>query len=269
MVILNAAIIWEAPLAIQVALLYWLSGRIVFLQLRIHRMWFYFNAIVGTAIHETSHAVGCIITGIRITEFRPFSPRSDGTLGWVTHTNRGPVISAIISIAPLFGNGEALYLLGKILFAGIAEPVLQIPEASSESTGAVLANLWQYVVDYGNHRIAAIKQIDLGDWRSYLFFYLAMSIGSHATPSMVDIKHFVAAMISIMVVLFVGGWVLVGYGPGGWTATIGEVIGKVALGMTAVVALSVAFCVLAVLLNFLLFLVVHSVRIVRTWARCR
>ena len=269
MVLLNAAVIWAAPLAIQVALLYWLSGRIVFLQLRIHRMWFYFNAIVGTAIHETSHAVGCIITGTRITEFRPFSPRSDGTLGWVTHTKRGPVISAIISVAPLFGNGAVLYLLGKTLFAGVAEPFLQIPEASTESTGAVLANLWQYMIDYGNHLMAAIKHIDLGDWRSYLFFYLAMSIGSHATPSMVDIKHFVAAMIPIMVVLFVGGWVLVGYGPGGWTATIGEVIGKVALGLTAVVALSAAFCVFAVLLNLLLFLIVHSVRIVRARVRYR
>lgn len=48
-------------------------------------MAYYWIVAPGVACHETGHALGCVLTGTRITKFVPFRPSSDGTLGYVEH----------------------------------------------------------------------------------------------------------------------------------------------------------------------------------------
>ena len=54
------------------------------------------NWLIHTLIHESAHAIACLMLGVRIRNFQA----SDGKGGMVVHDKTGPVRSTIISLAP-------------------------------------------------------------------------------------------------------------------------------------------------------------------------
>ena len=54
------------------------------------------NWLIHTLIHESAHALACLLLGVRIRNFQA----SDGKGGMVVHDKTGPIRSTIISLAP-------------------------------------------------------------------------------------------------------------------------------------------------------------------------
>ncbi|MEM7234159.1 MAG: hypothetical protein AAF517_18420 [Planctomycetota bacterium] len=236
------------PLILQLALLYWIARQLSRAEVRIHRRWFYLNAAFGTSVHETGHAIACLITGTRIHEFRPFSPRPDGTLGWVTHSKTGRFRMAVISIAPLFGNAAAILLLCQVVFGSIAAHLVETPTLSlqgTDGTGDVFVRLADFLRDYFVYFVNGLGALPFDDWRTYVFLFLATSAAAHAAPSHVDLKHFFAAMIPVLLGAAVFVWILSFTPPESWGGATARGIAFAMDRLTAMVSLSVVFTTIA------------------------
>ncbi len=210
------------PLAIQVIILYGLSQLIDRLVLRnLGRGWYLALTWPGVMVHELSHLAGCLITFTRVTRIELFHPHGN-TLGMVEHVQtRNPIKNIIISIAPLFGVTAVLWLLTRWVFPDLyIEQVNAVRVGLSDFTS--FSNFFSFSGEYVRTLFTYIGQLfqamDFGQWQTYVFLYLMITLSSHAAPSKVDLKHTyvgLAGLAALFVLLgFVARWLDIG---GVWT----------------------------------------------------
>ncbi|MBI5037133.1 MAG: hypothetical protein HZC01_00270 [Candidatus Kerfeldbacteria bacterium] len=181
------------PLVLQLLVLYGVSQAIDRLVLRyLGRGWYLALTWPGVVVHELSHFVGCIITFTRVTRVELFHPHGN-TLGMVEHVQtRNPIKNIIISIAPLFGVTFIMWLLTRWAMPtfyhdqlGVVRGALQDADTYSHFfslSGAFISQYWDSLTEL-------LSVIDFGQWQTYLFLYLMITLSSHAAPSNVDLKH--------------------------------------------------------------------------------
>ena len=154
----------------------------------------------GTIAHEVSHAVGCLITGARITRFAIFE--RDG--GYVAHTEpKIPVIGQVlISLAPIIGCGILMVLCLGLAGIGDVDPDLPArltlsAEGMGEFVGATLSAI-----------SGAVKGVGGADWASpltYLWLYLAVSMAAMLGPSRGDLRNASLGMgVTILIIWGLG-----------------------------------------------------------------
>lgn len=191
------------PLVIQLGLLYLLSQATDHLVMRwLGRGWYLATQWPGVIVHELSHLVGCLITFTRVHEVKLFAP-SNETLGYVSHAEtHNPIKKVIISIAPLFGVTLVMWLLVKFFMPGLYMDILNpLKEALTDygSFQHVLGNLGEAGKIYVHYFVTLWHNIDLGDWKTYVFLYFMITLASHAAPSSVDMKHALGGVIGLIV----------------------------------------------------------------------
>lgn len=142
----------------------WLNGRF-FASKALHLLYY-----IGAFIHESSHALLCLCTGAKIVEFEVFS-----TQPHVTHTkSRLPLIGGLlISAAPIFGGLLFLFLV-KYFILGDYFALLTPDET------------WKSILLTPIH---FLLQLDLLNWKSWVFILLLMNSGAMLGPSFQDIKN--------------------------------------------------------------------------------
>ena len=155
----------------------WLNGR--YLNNRVVR-WFYY---VGAVVHETSHAMLCVLTGAKIVEYKIFSsqPRV------VHRKSRLPFLGeALISLAPIAGGLGFLFAVNQYLLAGR----FLIPYFSG----------WQSIAA---ETLGFLAQINLLEWQSWVMICLFLNLGAMLGPSLQDLKN----MWPLLIVLFFIPWI--------------------------------------------------------------
>lgn len=185
-------------------------------------MVYYYLVAPGVICHETGHALGCLLTGTKITKFVPFKPSSDGTLGYVSHelpdggSFLGNVAQFVISTGPVwFGSAVILSLSYLVGGAGLLPDVeTYFPERTPPAT-------WEYG---SNVFLAAFQMLRnaacVCNWRSpwiALYLYAVFCIASEITLSGPDLKGMwkggaaiVAVLFGINLLPYVGGWLNAG-----------------------------------------------------------
>ncbi len=143
---------------------------------------FYLLILPGTIVHEVSHYLACILTGVRVREVRLFSPQKNGAIGWVIHDQADMVRRNIIAFAPFVGGSLAIYGLVRIgLPFGQLDPLALAPNDPAQGFVAIVGAIADSL------RAADTRQ--LGTWVS---LYLLFSLGFAVAPSPPDLGHLLA-----------------------------------------------------------------------------
>ncbi|MCZ7402828.1 MAG: M50 family metallopeptidase [Candidatus Methanoperedens sp.] len=143
----------------------------------------------GTIAHELSHAFVALLMGARITKFSVI-PSGD-TLGHVEYTApKIPLIgNTAISIAPLIGCPAIL-----LIISGYFGAHFDLPPGSID----ILAEL-RFIIDGA---FSFITGLDYLNWKTYVFIYLALTLGAGAAPSKTDIISMLPGLIIIFAAIY-------------------------------------------------------------------
>lgn len=154
------------------------------------------TGVVGTPIHELSHALMCVLFGHKIEEVKLYDPSAeDGTLGYVNHSfNPRNIYHQIgnffIGVAPILcGSGVLLllmYLLVPVTFAEVTAELQFVALLSTDFLDpstylGYLDIFWEIVSD-------VFDFTNTGNVLWWVFVILSLLICSHMELSTADIK---------------------------------------------------------------------------------
>ncbi len=218
------------------------------------RVFMLVSGVVGTPIHELSHALMCIIFGHRITDISLYQLADDeGTLGYVRHSYNPRNIyhqigNFFIGVAPIIGGSAVLLLLMKYLVPGIyGEARLELEAISSLSgfdigrIAELLLNIMKEIFNFSY----------ISDYKWWIFIILALMISCHMELSGADIKGSVLGFVYIAVIALAADTVL-GLVSFGKLVYVTEVITSIALYITAFLLISLVFSLIQLLFGILL-----------------
>ena len=141
----------------------WINWR--FLNYKINHLLYYFGAF----IHESSHALLCILTGAKIHKYKVISEQPQ-----VTYSNsKIPILgNLLISIAPILGGLTFLFFLNKFFLAN------QFIMPAFEN--------WKFLT---NDFLKFFTQINLAKWQDWVAIFLFLNMGAMIGPSPQDLKN--------------------------------------------------------------------------------
>lgn len=119
----------------------------------------------GTIIHESAHALLCVVTGAKVTEISFLDTKGD-TLGHVSYINCGPapiraIQDSLCACAPVFAGLLCdAYIINRLL--NVSDPI----------------------------------------WGKVILVYLAISIIDHTSMSSIDIKHYFQGIWAVAPIVF-------------------------------------------------------------------
>lgn len=217
------------------------------------------TGVVGTPIHELSHALFCVIFGHKIVEMKLFQPNSDdGTLGYVSHSfNPKNVYHQIgnffIGVGPILGGSGVLLLLMWLLtpevFGGVMGTLGDMPAFTDfSSVGDYLVALWKVVTQIFTGE-------NLVNWRWWIFIVLAFMIASHMELSTADIKGSVTGLLILLGIILVMDIVL-------FIISV-EVLGTVTSAMASFALYVVGFLFLSGVFSLAMLLIALIIRGIR------
>ncbi|MFC1789635.1 hypothetical protein ACFLYY_01515 [Patescibacteria group bacterium] len=124
---------------------------------------------IGAFIHETSHALACLLTRARVEEYHVFSKQPR-----VVYSNPSlPIIGQpLISLAPLIGGLLFLFLVNNHWLTSY----FNLPQVSN----------WQEILLIP---LKLLSQINLLDWQSWVMVLLFLNVGAMIGPSIKDLKN--------------------------------------------------------------------------------
>ena len=166
-----------------------------------------FSGIIGTPVHEISHALMCLLFGHRITKIQIYnSKKRSKTLGFVEHTynRRNPyhqIGNFFIGIAPIVVGGLAVTLLVRLLAPWMYNDMMsEISDIMSLAGTDLFVQIPKSIVSIF---ISFFSISNFSSWRWWLCIVLAFSISIHMEISRSDIKGGLKGLAVISVMLLV------------------------------------------------------------------
>ncbi len=156
------------------------------------------TSIIGTPVHELSHALMCLLFGHRITEMSLWQPTSaDGTLGYVTHAynKKNPyhiLGNLFIGIGPVLGGMGVLTLILFLCFPSALNTYLV--SADAVVAGGEPSFLQGFTLFFEGLRLfpdmvgEAMTDTEVPVWARILGVIGLISVSLHIELSVADIK---------------------------------------------------------------------------------
>lgn len=174
------------------------------------------TGIVGTPIHELSHALMCVIFGHKITEIKLYQPDSkDGTLGYVNHTYNPKNLyhqigNFFIGMAPILcGSGVLILLMFLMVNDVFTDVMAEIQFVELLSTNFFEASTYEgYFQLFWDIVTDIFDFTNVGNVLWWLFMILALMISSHMELSTSDIKSGLKGFLFIAGLLLIADIIL-------------------------------------------------------------
>lgn len=167
------------------------------------------TGVIGTPIHELSHALTALLFGHRITDIKLFQrPDQDGVMGYVNHSYNSKNIyhqvgNFFIGIAPIFGGLLVIMVLMGVLIPQVLDSFMIVLSAGMTVDNLSMASFSGVFTAY----LELVKLIFVWDnfqnLTFYLFLFLAICISSHISLSPADIKGAFKGLIFIFLILLI------------------------------------------------------------------
>ena len=215
------------------------------------------TGLIGTPIHELSHAIMCLLFGHRIEEMRLFSPDyRTGVLGYVSHTyNRRNLYQVIgnyfIGVAPIVVGSCFLYLMLYLLIPTSFETL--VASMSGLATLQIETDGNMFLFGY-NVFITAIETIftfEVFDFKVVAFFIICLCIALHMNLSSADIKGSLGAIPLIIVLLIIVNVIMYFVGGSAYTGFL-EGVSVASAYLIAVLSLSLVFAGVILVLGLII-----------------
>lgn len=165
------------------------------------------TGVIGTPIHELSHALTALIFGHKITDIKLFQrPDQDGVMGYVNHSYNPKNIyhqvgNFFIGIAPIFGGLLVIMVLMGLLIPQVLESFMAVVSQGMAVETLSIASFTGVFTAY----LELVKLIfaweNFQNVTFYLFLFLAICISSHISLSPADIKGAFKGLIFIFIIL--------------------------------------------------------------------
>ncbi len=162
------------------------------------------SGLIGTPVHELSHALMCLLFGHKIAEIKLWTPRStDGTLGYVSHSwnKKNPyhiLGNLFIGIGPILGGMGALTLLLRLCFPGALETYTDAARSVVESgEPGILQGLTLFgegLRMFPDMVKEAMTDDAVPVWARLLGVIGLICVSLHIELSLADIKHSLKAL---------------------------------------------------------------------------
>lgn len=144
----------------------WLNWR--FLNYRLTRLLYY----LGAFVHETSHALLCLLTGAKVSEFRFLTDQPHIIHG----KSKLPIIGEpLIALAPIAGGLLFIYVINRYALGGYFTLL-----------GFAGWSGWQGVL---LETVKFLSQINILAWQSWVIVFLFLNAGAMLGPSFQDLKN--------------------------------------------------------------------------------
>jgi hypothetical protein len=196
------------PIVLQLALLFatgWLFGKLL---KHVHWIIAVLLLAVGVPLHELFHVISRLITFCGVVAVKLIIDELGRA--FVMRKRSNVVGDVVSSLAPLFGGVLVLWLTAIYIIPGFEVPTIEPPQLDLESAanlGTVLRESVDYLGRFVQSAYEGLPGLQWDNWRTYMGFYIAFSIGIAMAPSSTDLKIFLAAL-PVAAFLIVGLFIL-------------------------------------------------------------
>jgi len=159
----------------------WLNWR--YLNYKITHYLYY----IGAFVHESSHALLCIVTGAKIEEFKVFVAQPHVVHGKSKFAFIG---NLLISSAPIFGGLLFLFLVNHFVLGNFF------------TFNSIDLTSWQNVF---HGPLNLIMQMNPIHWQSWVLLLLLVNVGAMLGPSFQDIKNI---WLTLIILFFIQSYAL-------------------------------------------------------------
>ena len=219
------------------------------------------TGIIGTPIHELSHALLCIVFGHRITEIKLFQIDDEsGTLGYVNHSYNPKnwyqrIGNYFIGVAPLFGGSLFLYLIMSY-FVPNAYFAMNgfIAEIMDIYAGELGLSLFPTIIR-GAFAMLPIIFFDEFGVNTVIFIVITFCVALHMNLSTADIRGSIAPLPILAIVLFLVNFVLSLFGM--------EVYASFLQGVFFVASYLLVFLALSLILSLIILVIGFILKLIR------
>ncbi len=221
------------------------------------------TGIIGTPVHEIAHYILCLPFGIHVEEvslFRPIAGKADGVLGYVRYTmDKGNLWQSIgtlfVGIAPMVLGPLLLLVLIRIFMPecyseikthtgdDLSEEKITVKSVVRFSffvIGSLFRNLFHFT-----KKTAA---------RNVIMLYLILSVSSHSTLSVADIRGALSGFIVVGIIYIILG-IIIALSKEDFSRTLMQL----ALEMSSFFSIAVMFSLLSTALAYVAYFCTHLI----------
>ncbi len=212
------------------------------------------TGLIGTPVHELSHAVMCLLFGHRITGMKLYSPdESNGVLGYVNHSyNRRNLYQVtgnyFIGVAPILAGTAFLYFLIRLMLPSVfAETEEYLAEFAGIAASGFSSDWFSYFFAVIGGILRSLFTVDFGV-KTVIFLVICLCVSLHMNLSGADIRGSLGALPIIAILLFAVNFVLQ-LVSGSACSAYRSFMAEAGCYLAAMLALSLAFSAMILLLG--------------------